>query len=41
MFGPKASAFKTSAVHKMPVNSKEYLSLDAKDVPEDEKFFYE
>jgi hypothetical protein len=40
IFGGKRS-FGSSNIHQIPINSKEYLNIDYKDIPEDEKFFYE
>jgi hypothetical protein len=40
VFGPK-TAKKLSAINSIPINSKEYLNMDFKEIPEDEKFFYQ
>jgi len=40
VFGVQKSS-KNSTINQIPINSKEYLGLDYKSIPEEEKFFYQ
>jgi ribosome biogenesis protein MAK21 len=39
IFEPVKSIY-SSSIKNLPVNSKDYLNLDPKSIPEEEKFFY-